>query len=144
MNAPTALYTALCLNKNLSTNNIITLMIRILNQNLIGMSSIEILKFIEDLSKAKYDKMTLEELTNYFKSIIKNVNNDNKDYFGFINNNNEKQYVGSFESIKDVELTNKLTMSSTRENNKIVVFIYTEDNTNNDCIIRFKMEILLD
>lgn len=158
MNAPTALYSALCLNKNLSTNKIISLMIQILNRYVDnisrGMTSIQILKFINNLEEIGYNNMSLEEVKTYFQTIIKhndnnndNDNNDNiyinsKDHFSFItDNDNNTQSIGSFEIIKAIELTDKLTISCTKNSDKYTIFIYTNDNNNS--IISYQMNLLL-
>ena len=164
MNAPTALYSALCLNKNLSTNKIISLMIQILNRYVDnisrGMTSIEILKFIDNLAEIGYNNMSLEEVKTYFQNIIKHDNNDNndnndnddnddnvtnsKDHFSFItdnDNNNNTQYIGSFEIIKAIELTDKLTISCTKNSDKYTIFIYINDNNNS--IISYQMNLLV-
>jgi hypothetical protein len=159
MNAPTALYSALCLNKNLSTNKIISLMIQILNRYVDnisrGMTSIEILKFIDNLAEIGYNNMSLEEVKTYFQTIIKhdndNDNNDNNndniytnsiEQFSFItDNDNNTQYIGSFEIIKKVELTDKLTISCTKDSDKYTIFIYINDNSNS--IISYQMILLV-
>jgi hypothetical protein len=161
MNAPTALYSALCLNKNLSTNKIISLMIQILNRYVDnisrGMTSIEILKFIDNLAEIGYNNMSLEEVKTYFQNIIKHDNNNNdnddnddnddnvtnsKDHFSFItDNDNNTQYIGSFEIIKAIELTDKLTISCTKNSDKYTIFIYINDNNNS--IISYQMNLLV-
>ncbi len=141
MNAPTALYSALCLNKNLSTDKIISLMIQILNKKSTGLTSVEILKFIDDLSQTNYNNMSLEEVKTYFKTIIKNDNNNNEQFSFITNDNNNIQYIGSFKIIKATELTDKLTISCTKDSNKYTIFIYT--NENNSSIVGYQMNLLV-
>ena len=89
MNSVSALYSSLCLNKNLSTQKVLKLMLQIMNTKFNdckqGISCVEIEQFIQNLANTNYINMNLEEVKSYFEA---NYNNDDNN-----DNDNKKKYM---------------------------------------------------
>lgn len=140
MNSVSALYSSLCLNKNLSTQKVLKLMLQIMNIKLNhrsqGITSVEIEQFIQNLANTNYINMTLKEVKSYFETNYNNDNNNDnkndndndnkKEKYDFIteNLNSNKQYDCNFEQLNSFELDDLLTISASSSKQNITIFVY--------------------
>ena len=156
MNSVSALYSAVCLNKNLSTQKVLKLMLQIMNTKFNdckqGITSIEIEQFIQNLANTNYINMNLEEVKSYFETNYNdndnnNDNNDNdnkKERFNFIteNLNSNKQYDCNFEQLNSFELYDLLTISTTTSKNNITIYIYKKLETHLVTCLRSDIDLI--
>ena len=152
MNSVSALYSAVCLNKNLSTQKVLKLMLQIMNTKFNnckqGITSIEIEQFIQNLANTNYINMNLEEVKSYFETNYNNDNDNNndnkKERFDFIteNLNSNKQYDCNFEQINSFELDDLLTISTTTSKNNITIYIYKKLETHLVTCLRSDIDLI--
>ena len=151
MNSVSALYSAVCLNKNLSTQKVLKLMLQIMNTKFNnckqGITSIEIEQFIQNLANTNYINMNLEEVKSYFETNYNDNDNNNdnkKERFDFIteNLNSNKQYDCNFEQINSFELDDLLTISTTTSKNNISIYIYKKLETHLVTCLRSDIDLI--